>query len=279
MKNLSMFCLSLYGEHLNNLKKINYIPVGLGENNFNNEWLRDNTKQNISNKNKYYGEYTFHYWFWKNMIDEISDKNWIGFCAYRRYWANHNNMKSNELNKIINNQNFREHVLQDVKNDWSNYETILGESIPFGKIKLSKIIKNGGIKSILRNLNSFIKNQTTVKFHFDIFHGNEKIDKAIDLLEMKERSDFRIFINNQSFNKENMFICRSKKVIKEYYKSVFPWLQRCENIFGFNLSTWHEIRIYAFLAERYLSYWFNKYTIVKEWPIFFYDTNKNKLKL
>ena len=279
MKNLSMFCLSLYGEHLNNLKKINYIPVGLGENNFNNEWLRDNTKQNISNKNKYYGEYTFHYWFWKNMIDEISDKNWIGFCAYRRYWANHNNMKSNELNKIINDQNFREHVLQDVKNDWSNYETILGESIPFGKIKLSKIIKNGGIKSILRNLNSFIKNQTTVKFHFDIFHGNKKIDKAIDLLEMKERSDFRIFINNQSFNKENMFICRSKKVIKEYYKSVFPWLQRCENIFGFNLSAWHEIRIYAFLAERYLSYWFNKYTKVKEWPIFFYDTNKNNLNL
>ena len=279
MKNLSMFCLSLYGEHLNNLKKINYIPVGLGENNFNNEWLRDNTKQNISNKNKYYGEYTFHYWFWKNMIDEISDKNWIGFCAYRRYWANHNNMKSNELNKIINNQNFREHVLQDVKNDWSNYETILGESIPFGKIKLSKIIKNGGIKSILRNLNSFIKNQTTVKFHFDIFHGNEKIDKAIDLLEMKERSDFRIFINNQSFNKENMFICRSKKIIKEYYNSVFPWLQRCENIFGFNLNAWHEIRIYAFLAERYLSYWFNKYTKVKEWPIFFYDTKKNNLKL
>ena len=279
MKNLSMFCLSLYPEHLNNLKKINYIPVGLGKNNFNNEWLRDNTKENISNKNKYYGEYTFHYWFWKNMIDDISDKNWIGFCAYRRYWANHNNMKSNELNKIINNQNFREHVLQDVKNDWSNYETILGESIPFGKIKLSKIIKNGGIKSILRNLNSFIKNQTTVKFHFDIFHGNKKIDKAIDLLEMKERSDFRIFINNQSFNKENMFICRSKKIIKEYYNSVFPWLQRCENIFGFNLNAWHEIRIYAFLAERYLSYWFNKYTKVKEWPIFFYDTKKNNLKL
>ncbi len=279
MKNLSMFCLSLYPEHLNNLKKINYIPVGLGKNNFNNEWLRDNTKENISNKNKYYGEYTFHYWFWKNMIDDISDKQWIGFCAYRRYWANHNNMKSNELNKIVNDQNFREYVLQGVKNDWSNYETILGERIPFGKIKLSKIIKNGGIKSILRNLNSFIKNQTTVKFHFDIFHGNEKIDKAIDLLEMKERSDFRIFINNQSFNKENMFICRSKKIIKEYYNSVFPWLQRCENIFGFNLSAWYEIRIYAFLAERYLSYWFNKYTIVKEWPIFFYDTNKNKLKL
>jgi len=279
MENLSMFCLSLYPEHLSNLKKINYIPVGLGKNNFNNDWLKDNTKQNISNKNKYYGEYTFHYWFWKNMIDDISDKNWIGFCAYRRYWANNNNLKSDELNKVINNNNFREYVLQDVKNDWSNHETILVEKIPFGKIKLSKIIKNGGIRSILRNLKSFITNQTTVKFHFDIFHGIEKIDKAIDLLEMKDRNDFRIFINNESFNKENMFICRSKKIIKEYYNSVFPWLERCENIFGFNLSSWNEIRIYAFLAERYLSYWFNKYTRVKEWPIFFYDTNKNNLKL
>ena len=78
MKDLSMFCLSLYAEHLNNLKKINYIPVGLGINNFNNEWIRDNTGKNISKKNKYYGEYTFHYWFWKNMIDNISDKELAG---------------------------------------------------------------------------------------------------------------------------------------------------------------------------------------------------------
>ena len=103
--------------------------------------------------------------------------------------------------------------------------------------------------------------------------------KAINLLEKKERDDFRIFINDQSFNKENMFICRSKKIIKEYYKSVFSWLEKCESIFGFNLNSWHEIRIYAFLAERYLSYWFNKYSSVKEWPIFFYDTKKNNLIL
>ena len=279
MKNLSMFCLSLYPEHLDNLKTINYMPVGLGKNNFSNEWIRDNTGQNISNKNKYYGEYTFHYWFWKNMIDEMPEKNWIGFCAYRRYWANNNDLKSNELSQIINNQNFKQHVLQDLNKDWSNYETILVEKIPFGKVKFSKIIKNGGIKSILKNFKPFLKNQTTIKFHFDIFHGNGKIDKAIELLEKKERDDFRIFINNQSFNKENMFICRSKKIVKEYYKSIFSWLNKCENIFGFNLSAWHEVRIYAFLAERYLSYWFSKYTSVKEWPIFFYDTNKNNLKL
>ena len=278
MKNFSMFCLSLYPKHLNNLKKINYIPVGLGMNNFNNEWIRDNTGQNISNKNKYYGEYTFHYWFWKNMIDDISDKNWIGFCAYRRYWAN-NNLKSEFIEKNINNNNFKEYVLQNIKTEWSNFETILGTRIPFGKLKISKIIKNGGMESILRNFKSFITNKTTIKFHFDVFHGNEKLDRAIDLLEKNERDDFRVFINSQSFNKENMFICKSKKIIKEYYKSVFSWLEKCESIFGFNLNSWHEIRIYAFLAERYLSYWFNKYTIIKEWPIFFYDTHKNNLSL
>ena len=278
MKNLSMFCLCLYPKHLNNLKKINYIPVALGVNDFNNKWIKDNTGKNISIKNKYYGEYTFHYWFWKNMIDSISDKDWIGFCAYRRYWAS-KDLESKNLEKIINNHNFKEHVLQNVKSEWSGHETILGKRTPFGKFKISKIIKNGGIKSIVKNFKSFITKKTTIKFHFDVFHGNGKLDKAIDLLNKNERDDFRVFIHGDSFNKENMFICRSKKIIKEYYKSVFPWLEKCESIFGFKLNSWQEIRIYAFLAERYLSYWFNKYTKVKEWPIFFYDTNKNNLNL
>ena len=142
MKDLSMFCLSLYPQHLSNLKVINYIPVGLGKNNFNNEWIRDNTGENISYKNNYYGEYTFHYWFWKNMIDDIPEKKWIGFCAYRRYWANNNNLKSDELTKMINNDNFKDYVLQDIKEDWSNFETILVEKTQFGSTVQSHIYKH-----------------------------------------------------------------------------------------------------------------------------------------
>ena len=274
-----MFCLSLYPEHLNNLKKINYIPVGLGNNNFNNEWVRDNTNDNISYKNKYYGEYSFHYWLWKNMIDSISDNNWIGFCAYRRYWASSNNYRPGEIEKIINNNNFAEFIIQNIPSSWDNYETILAEAIPLGKIKFSKVIKNGGISSIIKNLKNFLLENTTIKYHFDVFHGVDKIEKAINLLEKKEKYEFTEFLNKTSFNRENMFICRSKKIIKEYYKSVFQWLSKCEDIFGFNLNNWSEIRIYAFLAERYLSFWFNRHTKVKPWPIFFYDTNKHKLKL
>ena len=35
--------------------------------------------------------------------------------------------------------------------------------------------------------------------------------------------------------------------------------EKCENVFGFNkLEGYETTRIYAYLAERYLSYWFKK---------------------
>ena len=88
MKNGKMYCLCLKNENLNTMKRLGYIPVGLGANKFSNEWVRDNTDDNISTKNRYYGEYTFHYWFWKNVFPKIEDNTWIGFCAYREYWGN-----------------------------------------------------------------------------------------------------------------------------------------------------------------------------------------------
>ena len=51
MTRLKMFCFSLANENLAKIKKINYIPVGLGKGNFDSEWLRDNTGDNISEKN------------------------------------------------------------------------------------------------------------------------------------------------------------------------------------------------------------------------------------
>ena len=63
--------MSLNPDHLKLIKKINYTPVGLGDANFSEEWMSDKNGKNISNKNQNYGEYTFHYWFWKNKLIEI----------------------------------------------------------------------------------------------------------------------------------------------------------------------------------------------------------------
>ena len=112
-----MYCLSLNNEDYDKIKNLNYVPVGLGNNEFNKKWLRDNSGDNISEKNSFYGEYTFHYWFWKNKLIEISEDTWIGFCSYRRFWTN-----SSGLFEIKNCNDF----LQGAQKNWNNYDVILG---------------------------------------------------------------------------------------------------------------------------------------------------------
>jgi multisubunit Na+/H+ antiporter MnhB subunit len=67
-----MYCLCLQDNFFKNLKIIHYKPVGLGSNFFLGDYLRDDLGKNISFKNNYYGEYTFHYWFWKNMLNKLN---------------------------------------------------------------------------------------------------------------------------------------------------------------------------------------------------------------
>ena len=110
-------------------------------------------------------------------------------------------------------------------------------------------------------------------------HGKNNLTKAINLLDEENKSDFKNYVNSEvSFSPQNMFICKSKKVLKKYYDDVFPWLERCEQLFGFeNLKGYNTIRIYTFLAERFMSYWFKKTTKFTTMPIIFYDI-RNDIK-
>jgi len=266
MNDAKIFCLCLNNKDLNKVKDLNYIPVGLGKDHFSKDWLRDNTKENISHKNKFYGEYTFHYWFWKNIFPTINDNTWVGFCAYREFWGNKNNYSKNTKIKDL--------AIAEIPKEWENYDTIVGEHFFINNLKTSKLLKHG-LLSLMRNPSAIIRSKRSIRFHFDMWHGNGNLDKAIDLLDIADRDDFRNYTRkNVSFSRGNMFVCRSKKIIDSYYSSVFPWLRRCEEVFGFNLKGYGMTRIYAFLAERYLSYWFDKYTKPLLWPVIFYDISK-----
>lgn len=268
---IKMYCMCLDNYLLEDVKKLNYIPVGLGSNAFSSEWLTDKSGENISNKNKYYGEHTFYYWFWKNVLPEIKDNTWIGFCGYRHHWSNSNQFKSDNITQIVNKNNFNSFILKSAHEQWKNYDIILGENIYINKWKLSKIIKRG-YKVLLRNPLAFLKKNQNIRLNFEVFHGIGNLDKAISLLDDSEKEDFRKFTSSKAFyNRQNMFICRSKKLMDSYFKSVFPWLERCEKVYGFNLHGYGNTRIYGFLAERYMSYWFNKYSQPLSWPIFFFD--------
>ena len=108
-----------------------------------------------------------------------------------------------------------------------------------GHYKLSKIIKKSfsSLRILEKHIYSIKKKNRNIKLQFDFFHGVGIIDKAIDVLDKKEKNDFKEYINNEySFNRENMFICNSKKLMNEYFLSVFSWLEKCEPIFGFDLN-------------------------------------------
>ena len=265
MNNLNMYCITINDNHLENIKKIGYNPVGLGNKIKSNKFLRDNTKDNISKKNPSYGEYTFHYWLWKNYMNNINDQ-WIGFCQYRKYWV-----KKIPEQPIDNFVNFDQILLKKIPNEYEEYDSIVGEPIFVNQFRFSKFIKRN-LVTMLKNPSLFInKSKRNLKFHFDMMHGQGNLSKAIKLLDSKDRDDFNYFLENSvSFNPHNMFICK-KKTLQHYYNSVFPWLNECEKIFGFDSHSYGLKRIYGFLAERYMSYWFQKYSKYKLMPIFFKD--------
>ena len=271
MKNLEMFCLSLEPNHYQFIKNLGYIPVGLGEKTFNDSWLSDRTGLHISNKNKYYGEYTFHYWIWKNYLDKLPEK-WIGFCQYRKFWS----LKEYK-NEDINFNNLNSKVLKEIPKQFSEYESIIGEPFFVNQFKPMKFIKKG-LKCIVKKPSTlFSKKARNIQFHFDLMHGENNLTKAINLLDKNNKEDFNHFVNTEvSFNPHNMFICRSKEKLKKYYEDLFPWLEKCEKLFGFeNLKGFGKIRIYTFLAERFMPYWFRKNTKSTTIPIIFYDIRKD----
>ena len=53
MQNLKMFCICIHNQLLDKVKKLNYIPVGLGDDQFDSGWIKDNLGENISKKNKF----------------------------------------------------------------------------------------------------------------------------------------------------------------------------------------------------------------------------------
>ena len=258
--------MALNNSNLKTIKKLKYIPVGLKNDDFSSEWLRDNTLINIAEKNSYYGEYTFYYWYWKNLLKSKKEDEWVGFCSYREYWGHKDSIKSERLEDL---------VLQKVDCEWKDYDTIIGEPISVSGGKLIKTLKYGKL-ALLRNPKAiFSKKGRTIRWQFDMFHGAGNLDKAIELLPDKDRDDFRHFTRTEtSFARGNMFICKSSKIIDKYFDEIFEWLFKCERIFGFNLNGYGKIRMYTFLAERFLPYWFKKNSNYLEWPVIYRDINK-----
>ena len=260
LNNLEIYCVT--DKDLLYLKNLPYKLAGVGKSNFSKEYNLANTKDNIDYKEKYYSELTFHYWFWKNEMKNLENNTWIGFCQKRRFW-----IKKNISKNDITTYNLRNYILSEPPEEWKNYNSVICDPIYVNGVNKVKLLKRG-FKSLIRDPQIFFnKEKQTVKLHFDMHHGYGNLDKAINLLDDGDRDEFRNYVENQvSFNPNIMFIAKID-IANQWFEKLFPWLFRCEKIFSFeNLKGYDSQRLYAYLAERYLSFWFKKYSKYIEWP-------------
>ena len=178
--------MAIKNENLKKIKELNYIPVGLKNDDFSNEWLRDNTGDNISKKNPFYGEYTFYYWYWKNLLRLKKKEEWVGFCSYREYWRLKKKTISDEINQS---------VLKDCDPEWLNYDAIIGEPMSVKDTKTIKIFKYGKLASIRNPKAIFSKKGRTIRWNLTCFTEMEILIKLLNFFQIKTEMILNILLD------------------------------------------------------------------------------------
>ncbi len=264
MKKIKFYCVT--NKLINFINFEEYNLAWVGEDKSPLGYIKCDYKDNIFYKEKNYSELTFHYWYWKNLLPLEKDDQWIGFCQKRRYWI------KDKTNDIINKENINKYLLTNLNDQKQKFDSVICDPIKISGAKNIKLLKRGW-RNILKDPRVLFDDKyQNIKVHFDMHHGYGNLEKAIKLLDKDDRDDFYEYVKvNNYFNPHIMFISK-KEIINKWFGTLFPWLEKCEKEFGFDtLNGYDTTRIYAYLSERFLSYWFKKYTNYKEHPWIFLD--------
>ena len=227
---MKIFCTAIkYYRIIDKLPK-NILPLGLGKADFPSHWLTEKKGDNINHLNKYFGEATGIYWIWKNYLDKIDSKEFIGFCQYRRLWLN--NLYLHKQKK--NYSSLYSKLLTDDNLIFQNKETVLLQP-------------------------TILKNENLIE-QFEKIYGKNILTSCIDFLPTKDKDDFFKYLKGNQFSICNMFITKIS-VFDKYCEEMFNWINHCyEYCLKNNLLLGHNMRLPIFIIERYTSYWFEKYS-------------------
>ena len=214
-----------------------YTPIQVGKKESFTK-VRDNTGDNIAEKNPNFCELTAAYWIWKNDKSDIT-----GLTHYRRYFfkKKNNNSKENILNK------------QDIEEILKEYDIILPEK--------ERIVQ-------------YTVKSAYGKFHH--IEDFEKCREVIQEKYPEYVEAFDKIANGKKLYLYNMFISH-KKIFDEYYKWLFDILFELEKRVDISNYTDYDKRIFGFLSERLLSVWLekNNHLKIKEMPV--YNTEQKVL--
>ena len=182
----------------------------------------------------------------------------------RRFWLNsRSTTETDDITKII---------LKCVPKEWEKYNAVLCEPIQLGT-KLSKLLKRGWRNIIKEPILLIDHSRITIKIQFDLHHGYGVLEKAISVMNEKDKADFTEFVEkNTTYNPHIMFISK-KKILNNFFKDQFEWLFKCEKVFGFkNLKGYDQTRLYAFLAKDTCHFGSENILVITNGPGFFMKT-------
>jgi hypothetical protein len=272
-KNLSIYCIT--DRQINYLENLKLkIVVGgsfFKKENFPKNWFLDRTKINISKKNNNYGSLTSIYWIWQNELNNYTNNTWIGISHYRRFWLKENH------DKIITLTNLSKNLLYNIPDKNLNYDAFIASPQNLRGYKLMKLLKKTP-KNIFKNpMILFDKNKHNINLHFDMFHLHGGLIRAASVMNTAQQKDFLNFVNTETeiCSPYSIFILKKKK-FDELCSTLFTWIYNCENIFDISKLQGHgQIRLFDYLAERYISYWIKRNTDYKISPFVFFDPKLN----
>lgn len=202
--------------------------------------IRDNTGENISEKNPNYCELTAAYWIWKN--DNKSDI--VGLTHYRRYFFNR--ILTNNLKNVLSKEKVEKYL--------EKYDII----IPKKTRCLKYTVKKAYAK--LHEIKDFEECRNILK---------EKYPDYVD--------EFDEVANHKNIYSCNIFIS-NKKLFNEYYKWLFDILFELEKRTDVSNYSDYNKRIYGFLSERLFNVWLKKHKELKIKEVPVYNTDQNMIK-
>jgi lipopolysaccharide biosynthesis glycosyltransferase len=199
------------------------------------ELARDDTGDNISEKNESYCELTVQYWAWKNV-----DAEYYGFCHYRRYFSfGHSKIKTPDIYANIVSEFFNDIALDQIN---VNADII------------KKIQENNFVLTVPFNVKNI--NSKNIYGHYKSSPSLHIKDLDILLETIRDISPGLENAANQYMQGYllypcNMFIMK-REIFNRYCEWLFPVLKECEKRIDTNNYNKDEYRAIAHLAERCL---------------------------
>lgn len=194
-------------------------PLAVGGFNGGDDFLSDNTGDNISDLNFTYAELTGLYWMWKN-----TSADFMGLCHYRRYF-NFSRTRNIGLNNLCSDQ--QKSSLVNILEDFDvvlPYAYSLGSSIE-AQYKVCH-----------------------VPSHYDIF-----IEEVKTLYPSKV-DNINAMSNNNFFRSNNCFVAK-QNVWNHYCSDLFYILEKVRNRIDVNIDA-PDKRHIGYLGERFLNIFF-----------------------